>query len=125
MNCTHYSSREAYYGVAGDVPVMTGPFWECEPEDEEVREYFLKWVEENREFLEPDYPSTVFLYCEECEEEMEFDITPAEVFSMDELFAINKRILDEDFEKGEIDKELYHELLEDLKNLTKGDSNEN
>ena len=120
MNCKRYSSKESYYGVAGDVPVMTGSFIECEPEsDEEVRESFLEWMDENGEILEPDFPTNVFLYCDICEEDIEWNATPKEYFSNEELYEINKSKAKEWLEKGEIDEEDYKYLLEDLEKIFK------
>ena len=122
MKCKYYRSKEEYYGVDKDVAPLTHGFWDCEPEEEEIRDYFLNWVKETREILEPDYPQRVTLYCEECRKEIEFEgITPGEVFSREELYEINKRILDEDLAKGDIDKELYEEELKEIKELLKED----
>ena len=115
MNCKYYSSRESYYGVAGEVPVMTSGFWECEPEDEEIAEAFLEWMEENGEILEPDFPKTVNIYCDECEEEFEFNATPSDVFSNEELWDVNVGKLKEWLKAGEIDEEDYKSDIEYLK----------
>jgi len=115
MNCKHYDSKENYYGVAGDVAIMTSGVWECEPDDEEIAEYFLKWMDENGEILEPDYPKTANIYCDECEEEFEFSTTPSDVFSNEELWNVNMKKLEEWLKNGIISAEDYLENIEYLK----------
>jgi len=117
MNCEYHKSKEHYYGVAGDVPVMTSGFWECEPDDEEVKDAFLKWMDENGEMLEPSFPDTVSIYCEECDEEFEFNYTPGDVFSKDELWKINTDKLLEWLEEGAIDEEDYLANIQELKQI--------
>jgi len=107
MNCKYYKSREAYYGVAGEVPVMTSGFWECEPDDEEVREYFLEWMDEVNDVLEPNYPDNVELFCDECEETFEFNLKPINVFTKEELYKVVIAKLKEWLKAGEIDEDDY------------------
>jgi len=118
MNCRYYRSKEEYYGVSGTVPTMTSGFWECEPEEEEIKEYFLDWLEENGEFLEPNFPKGIKLFCEECDDYYEFDdIVPGDVWSKKELLEINKKALKEWLAKGEIDEEDYKYGLEELEEI--------
>ena len=117
MNCKYYSSMESYYGVAGSVPTMTSGFWECEPEVEDLEEYFLKWQDENGELLEPGYPSSVSLYCNECEDYMDFDATPSEVWNDSELYKINLEAIKKWKKQGDIDDEDEKELIEELNEM--------
>jgi len=121
MICKYYSSKEAYYGVAGEVPVITSGFWECEPDDEEVREYFLEWMDEVNDVLEPNYPDNVELFCDECEEMFEFKIKPIDVFTKEELYEVVVAKLKEWLKAGEIDEDDYKYNLNYAKEW-KGDS---
>jgi len=124
MRCKKYSSMEEFYGVDNEVPPMTSSFWDCEPEDEEIREAFLRWMYENGEILEKDFPKQVKLYCEDCDEWLEFDYTPGDVFSEEELYEINKKAAQEWLKNGEIDKEDYDYIMEDLEKLLKNNKKE-
>ena len=117
MNCKYYKSMESFYGVAGSVPTMTSGFWECEPEVEDLEEYFLDWQDENGELLEPGYPSSVTLYCGECEDYMDFDATPSEVWSDDELYKINLKAIKKWEEEGSIDDEDEKELMQEINEM--------
>ena len=117
MQCKYYKSMESYYGVAGHVPVMTSGFWECEPEPEDLEEYFLEWLEENGELLEPNWPDTVHLYCEECDDTREFQATPSEIWTPEELLKINIEAIKKWKERGDIDEEDEKELIEDAKHI--------
>ena len=115
---------EEYYGVDNEVPPMTGSFWDCEPENSEIKESFIEWMYENGEILEKDFPKQVKLYCEDCDEWLEFDYTPGDVFSEEELYEINKKAAQEWLKNGEIDKEDYDYIMEDLKKLLKNNKKE-
>ena len=124
MECRKYSSMEDYYGVAGSVPVMTSPFWECEPEEEDIVNYFMEYLDDNGELLYPDYPKGIFVYCEECDQEFEFDdITPGDVFSKEELYKINEEAIQKWIKDGDIDKDDAIELREENEYILKGDKN--
>jgi len=119
MRCKRYSSKEEYYGIDGDVPAITSPFWDCEPEEEEVREAFLEWMFENGEILERDFPREVRLFCEECGEWVEFDYVPSDVFSDEELLKINRVAVKKWLDTGEIDDEDYKAITKDLEKMFK------
>ncbi len=118
MDCKYYSSMEEYYGVAGSVPVMTSGFWECEPDDEDYKEAFLKWQEETCELLEPDFPDSIEIYCDECGEYMEFNATPSRVWTNEEIFELNKKALKKWVEEGSIDEDDYKEGLKDAEEIS-------
>ena len=124
MECRKYSSMEDYYGVAGSVPTMTGSFWECEPEEEDIINYFIEFLEENGDLLTPDYPKGIFVYCEECDQEFEFDdITPGDVFSREEIYKINKEAMEKWAREGDVDKDDLAELRKENEEILKGDKN--
>jgi len=124
MKCKKYPSKEAYYGVDNEVPPMTSSFWDCEPEDEEIREAFLKWMYENGEFLEKDFPKQVKLYCEDCDEWLEFNYIPADVFTDEELYEINSEAAKKWLIDGEIDEDDYEYIMQDLEKLLKNHKKE-
>ena len=124
MNCQKYSSMESYYGVSGSVPTMTSSFWECEPEEDDMVNYFMEFLEENEELLTSNYPNGIFVYCEECDQEFEFsDITPGDVFSKEELYKINAEAIKKWLKEGKVDKDDLVELEEENENLLKGNKN--
>ena len=126
MNCKRYNSMEDYYGVEGAVPTMTSSFWECEPEEEDIVNYFMDYLDDNGELLYPDYPQGVFIYCDECDQEFEFDdITPGDVFSKEELYKINEEAIQKWIKDGDVDKDDAAELREENEKILKGDENDN
>ena len=124
MRCKRYSSMEEYYGVDKTLPALTRPFWNCEPDEEEIREAFLKWMFKNGEILEKDYPKEVKLFCEECGEWLEFNYTPADVFTDEELFKINSVAAKKWLNEGEIDEDDYECIMQDLKKTLKNNKKE-
>jgi len=126
MKCKYYRSKEEYYGVdgPGGVPPVTHGFWECEPTEDELREAFIEWRRETMEPLEPDHPSKIPVYCEECGEDIWFDVAPKEVFTLKELVDINIAMDKELLMDGEIDDEDFKEAVEYYKSFLKGDKDD-
>lgn len=119
MKCEKYKSKEAFFGVEG-IPSMTSPFWDCEPEDEDIVEYYLTYLEDNNDLLGMDFPQVITLYCDECESEFTFDATPKDVFSREELYEENKKAIEKWLKNGEIDETDLVELNQENENLLKG-----
>ena len=88
MRCMYETLDEHY---ATGLPSVTPKQWfvELTEDDEpEVKEQIKQWIEDNEEL--PPKVINIYLYCEEAEEEFEFEINPYEHIAktqMEEILA--------------------------------------